>query len=76
MRTFSGGGSDRKLREAEQAHERLALERADFIKNRSSLNERRGSVMDSLHRATTREWFDSELATEVLHVDEKGERGQ
>lgn len=70
MRNFSGG-SDRKLREAELAHERLALERADFQRNRASLNERRTSVMTSLHAPAAKEWFDSELATGAGEIEEK-----
>ncbi|KAK6429073.1 G protein-coupled receptor gpr1 [Oleoguttula sp. CCFEE 5521] len=46
-RTFSGG-SDRKTKESEQAHERLALERADYEKQRPSLTERRVSVISQL----------------------------
>jgi G protein-coupled receptor GPR1 len=43
-RRVYSGGSDRKRMEADRAHERLALERADYELNRRSLNERRGSM--------------------------------
>nr|OQO30483.1 hypothetical protein B0A51_01712 [Rachicladosporium sp. CCFEE 5018] len=51
-RTFSGG-SDRKAKESEQAHERLALERADYEKQGPSLTERRASVISQLQTQGT-----------------------
>lgn len=60
QRTFSGG-SDRRHREAELAHERLALERADYEANRRSLQERRASVISQQAPASPggKEWFDA-----------------
>ena len=79
-RTFSGG-SDRKQLEAERAHERLALERAEYEQNRRSLQERRASVIDQQARKTSerKEWFNDDTHEELLedsgehdhHVGEK-----
>jgi len=67
-RTFSGG-SDRRTREAEAAYERLALERADFQRQRPSLNERRQSVISQVQtqRSPTKDWWDAELDAEKDH---------
>ena len=53
------GGSDRKHMEAEQAHERLAMEQAEYERNRESLQERRASII-SQQQSTPgkKEWFD------------------
>lgn len=58
-RTYSGG-SDRKHLEAERAHERLAMERAEYEANRRSFQERRVSVVSggSQPVASRKEWFD------------------
>lgn len=66
-RAFSGG-SDRKVLEAERAHERLALERADYELHRRSLQETRSSVIGSQSSPSTperKEWFDKEIESEV-----------
>jgi G protein-coupled receptor GPR1 len=64
-RTFSGG-SDRRHMEAERAHERLALERADYEQNRKSLQERRASVISQQQAAPARkEWFDQGTQNDV-----------
>lgn len=63
-RTFSGG-SDRRTREAELAYERLALERADFQRQRPSLNERRQSVISQMQQQSPgKDWWDAELDME------------
>lgn len=64
-RTFSGGAG-RQTREAELAHERLKLERADYERNRTSFNERMGSVM-SQAQAPRKEWFDQNMSD--VHLD-------
>ena len=57
-RTHSGG-SDRKHLEAERAHERLALERAEYDLNRRSLQERRVSIISQPVQTTPgrKEWY-------------------
>jgi G protein-coupled receptor GPR1 len=52
MRTFSGG-SDRRHLEVERAHERLALERAEYEQNRRSLQERRASVISGQQQSAS-----------------------
>ena len=61
-RTYSGG-SDRKYLEAERAHERLAMERAEYEANRRSLQERRASVISGEQKsvAERKDWFDRDL---------------
>ncbi|KAF2771393.1 hypothetical protein EJ03DRAFT_381274 [Teratosphaeria nubilosa] len=54
-RTHSGG-SDRKVREAELAHKRLALERADWEQNRRNLTERRASVISQHGLGSPQQW--------------------
>ena len=80
-RTFSGG-SDRKHLEAERAHERLMMERADYEQNRRSLQERRASVISGRQQQQQkaegdnekgREWFDR-AGDEELFRDEEGGR--
>lgn len=64
-RTYSGG-SDRRHLEAERAYERLALERAEYEKNRHSLHERRSSVIaeqQQQHLPVRKEWFEMQLDT-------------
>lgn len=46
-RRTRSGGSDRRVMQAEQAQERLALERADYERHRTSLQERRASVVSA-----------------------------
>lgn len=67
-RTFSGGAG-RQTREAELAHERLKLERADYERNRTSFNERRESVM-SQAQAPRKEWFDQNMSDDHLDAGE------
>ncbi|KAK3715011.1 G protein-coupled receptor gpr1 [Vermiconidia calcicola] len=55
-RTFSGG-SDRRFLDAERAHERLALERAEYEQNRQSLQDKRSSVVSK----DRKEWFDQQV---------------
>ncbi len=85
-RTFSGG-SDRRHLEAERAHERLALERAEYEANRKSLNERRASVLSTHLPSSTspakkperKEWFDmmeSKDGTQMEEEDEVEEQKQ
>lgn len=75
-RAYSGG-SDRKQLEAERAHERLALERADFELNRRSLQDTRQSVISQQPVAPEKErkeWFDQDgdlFADVELDNDEK-----
>ena len=72
-RQFSGG-SDRKRMEIEMAHQRLALERAEYEQNRQSLQERRTSVISRLQQQSTperKEWFDRELKGELFKDNEK-----
>ncbi|KAK3114012.1 G protein-coupled receptor gpr1 [Teratosphaeriaceae sp. CCFEE 6253] len=59
-RTHSGG-SDRKQLETERAHERLALERAEWRANARSLAQRRESMHISSQPAspTRKEWWDA-----------------
>ncbi|KAK5745976.1 G protein-coupled receptor gpr1 [Elasticomyces elasticus] len=61
-RTHSGG-SDRKHLEIEHAHERLALERAEWQANARNLEQRRESLAPvPLSPATARkEWWDAQL---------------
>ena len=54
--------------EAERAHERLALERADYELHRRSLQETRSSGIGSQSSPSTperKEWFDKEIESEV-----------
>ncbi|CAK4030373.1 G -coupled receptor [Lecanosticta acicola] len=73
-RTHSGGGELRMM-EAERAHERLQMERADWNLHRTSLNERRTSVMsanlvreqqqqqpDSPPPPQRKEWWDRQMS--------------
>jgi G protein-coupled receptor GPR1 len=77
-RTYSGG-SDRKEMEAERAHERLALERAAYVQNRRSFQERRLSAISQQRAASEKErkeWFDRQMGDDLfvdqdLDVDEK-----
>ena len=66
-RQFSGG-SDRKVRAAEMAHERLAMERSEYERNRLSLQEARASVIESLPSSTPtrKEWFDKDLQGDLF----------
>jgi G protein-coupled receptor GPR1 len=54
-RAFSGGVS--RTKEAELAHERLKLEREDYERNRTSLDNRRESVINPA-QAPRKDWFD------------------
>ena len=64
-RTRSSGGSAQKIREAERAHERLAMERADWETNRRSFHERRASAISVQYVAISsperKEWWDTDL---------------
>ena len=65
-RNYSGG-SDRKHMEADRAHERLMLERAEYEQNRRSLQERRQSALSEQKRQAgdaRKEWFDRDLEGE------------
>ena len=64
-RTYSGG-SDRKHLEAERAHERLAMERAEYEQNRRSLQERRASVVSGKSQRGGKDWFDRGLDDELF----------
>lgn len=71
-RTFSGG-SDRRAREAERAHERLALERREYEENRNAMQERRASVISA--RPQTKEWFDRKSSEDLLESEEQQGQG-
>ena len=61
-RTHSGG-SDRKHLEIERAHERLALERAEWQANARNLEQRRESMVGPQQPASPsrKEWWDGQL---------------
>lgn len=72
-RRVRSGGSDRRHLEAERAHERLVAERADYERQRRSLQGRRSSVMEvgigsgsSPPREERRkEWWDREVEEDL-----------
>ena len=66
-RTFSGG-SDRKHLEAERAHERLAMERAEYEQNRKSLQERRASVISAgkAQPGKRKDWFERSVDDDLF----------
>ena len=75
-RAYSGG-SDRKALEADRAHERLALEREDYERNRRNLQVRQASVMSQhasegkgsrkeSRRGSRKEWFDQNAKGELF----------
>jgi G protein-coupled receptor GPR1 len=63
-RTFSGVS---RTREAELAHERLKLEREDYEKHRTSLDQRRESVAVPV-QAPRKEWFDQNYSADTIDV--------
>jgi G protein-coupled receptor GPR1 len=65
-RAFSGGVS--RTKEAELAHERLKLEREDYERNRTSLDQRRESVANTLRAPPRKEWFDRNNSEDTIGV--------
>lgn len=65
-RTFSGGVS--RTKEAELAHERLKLEREDYERNRTSLDLRRESVVNTAQTPRRKEWFDQNQSEDTIGV--------
>lgn len=74
-RRTRSGGSDRKHLEVDRAHERLALERAEWEQNRRSLHERRESVIEEKQAAgqqpapERKEWWDRHMSADLFHDD-------
>ena len=74
-RTHSGG-SDRKRRETQMAHDRLALERADWQANRQNLEKRKRVAADAGEGHTReRQWWDRELEGPSGDESETARRG-
>lgn len=80
-RTHSGGG-ERRMMEAERAHERLQMERADYHAHRTSYNERRTSVIsgNALQQEAQpsspqrKEWWDRQGS--IMDIDDDDSRDQ
>ncbi|KAK0934993.1 G protein-coupled receptor gpr1 [Friedmanniomyces endolithicus] len=64
-RTLSGG-SDRKHLEIEHAHQRLALERAEWQANARNLEQKREEVagLPAVPSPTRKEWWDAQVGSE------------
>ncbi|KAI5363066.1 Putative G protein-coupled receptor GPR1 [Septoria linicola] len=80
-RRTRSGGSDRRVLQAEQAHERLARERADYEQHRRSLQDRRTSAVSAhqqQQQATQperKEWWDRHMSiSDDLDDDDGTER--
>lgn len=71
-RAFSGGAS--RTKDAELAHERLKLEREDYEKRRTSLDQRRESAMNTV-QAPRRDWFDQNNSAETIGVTSETSNG-
>lgn len=71
-RAFSGGAS--RTKEAELAHERLKLEREDYERNRTSLDQRRESAVNTA-QAPRREWFDQNHSESTIGATSEGGDG-
>jgi G protein-coupled receptor GPR1 len=72
-RAFSGGVS--RTKEAELAHERLKLEREDYERNRTSLDQRRESVANTLRAPPRKEWFDRNNSEDTIGVTSETSEG-
>lgn len=75
-RSFSGG-SDHQYLQSQMAHERLALERAEYERNQRSLNEARASVVSNSTAPNSpgrREWFDR-AEDDLFREDSEDEEG-
>ncbi|KAF2482937.1 G protein-coupled glucose receptor regulating Gpa2-domain-containing protein [Neohortaea acidophila] len=67
---FSGGHSDRRLLEVQRAHERLALERAEYEGRLRGVREDQDGV-EGEGRGRGREWFDRQYGDLFADKDEE-----